>query len=74
MELEERECIPDCRIVGNCPSDRAGFAAILLGTVKFGILNRKDPFKWARRLIPVCLSFTAAVLALFMVADVPDGD
>ena len=56
------------------PLIAAGFAAILFGTIKFGILNRKDPFKWAIRLIPVYLSFTAAVLALFMVVEVPDGD
>lgn len=47
------------------------FAAIIFGTIKFGILKRKDPFKWAMRLIPVYLSFTAAVLALFMVVEVP---
>jgi sodium-dependent phosphate transporter len=56
------------------PLIAGGFAAILFGTIKFGILNRKDPFKWAMRLIPVYLSFTAAVLALFMVVEVPDGD
>jgi sodium-dependent phosphate transporter len=33
------------------PLIAAGFAAILSGTMKFGILNRKDPFKWAMRLI-----------------------
>ncbi len=50
------------------------FAAIIFGTIKFGILKRKDPFKWAMRLIPVYLSLTAAVLALFMVVEVPNGD
>jgi sodium-dependent phosphate transporter len=56
------------------PLIAACFAAILFGTIKFGILNRKDPFKWGMRLIPVYLSFTAAVLALFMVVEVPNGD
>lgn len=56
------------------PLIAAGFAAILFGTIKFGILQRKDPFKWGMRLIPVYLSFTAAVLALFMVVEVPGGD
>lgn len=56
------------------PLIAGGFAAILFGTIKFGILKRKDPFKWAMRLIPVYLSFTAAVLALFMVVEVPGGD
>lgn len=51
-----------------------GFAATLFGTIKFGVLNRKDPFKWTMRLIPVYLSFTAAVLALFMVVEVPNMD
>lgn len=56
------------------PLIAAGFAAIIFGTIKFGILKRKDPFKWAMRLIPVYLSFTAAILALFMVVEVPNGD
>ncbi|KAG9235575.1 phosphate transporter [Amylocarpus encephaloides] len=56
------------------PLIAAGFAAILFGTIKFAILERKDPFKWAMRLIPVYLAFTAAVLALFMVVEIPNGD
>jgi sodium-dependent phosphate transporter len=56
------------------PLIAGGFAAILFGTIKFSILNRKDPFKWAMRLIPFYLAFTAAVLALFMVVEIPNGD
>ncbi|KAG4422207.1 hypothetical protein IFR04_004713 [Cadophora malorum] len=56
------------------PLIAAGFSAILFGTIKFGILNRKDPFKWAMRLTPFYYAFTAAVLALFMVVEVPNGD
>lgn len=51
----------------------AAFAAILFCTLKFGILERKDSFKWAMRLIPFYLAFTAGVLALFLVIEIPDA-
>ncbi|KAG4441854.1 hypothetical protein IFR05_002655 [Cadophora sp. M221] len=50
------------------------FSATLFGTIKFGIFNREDPFKWAMRMIPFYYAFTAAVLALFMMAETPSTD
>ena len=51
----------------------AAFAAILFSTLKFGILERKDSFKWAMRLIPFYLAFTAGVLALFITIEAPNS-
>lgn len=53
------------------PALAAAFAAILFATLKFGILERKDPFKVAMRMIPFYLAFTAAILALFIVVETP---
>ncbi|KAI4117378.1 MAG: hypothetical protein LQ345_002366 [Seirophora villosa] len=47
------------------------FAAILFATVKFAILERKEPFKAGMQLIPFYLAFTCAVLALFIVVEAP---
>ncbi|KAI4612914.1 hypothetical protein J4E80_006969 [Alternaria sp. BMP 0032] len=52
----------------------AAFAAVLFLTIKFGVHNRKDPFKWAMRLIPFYLAFTAGVLALFIIDELPNGE
>ncbi|KAF2845652.1 phosphate transporter [Plenodomus tracheiphilus IPT5] len=52
----------------------AGFAAILFLSVKFLVLERKDPLKWGLRLIPWYLAFTAGVLALFILAELPGAD
>ena len=56
------------------PAIAAGFAAILFLTIKYSVLHRKDSLKWAMRLIPVYLAFTAAVLALFIVIELPGMD
>ena len=56
---------------GIAPAVSAAFAAIIFGTLKYGILERKDPFKRALRAIPVYIAFTAAVLALFIVVEAP---
>ncbi|OAK99673.1 phosphate permease [Phaeosphaeriaceae sp. SRC1lsM3a] len=56
------------------PLISAGFGAALFLTVKFLVLERKDPLKWGMRLIPFYLAFTAAVLALFIIAELPDGE
>lgn len=53
------------------PLIAAGFAAILFGTIKYSVLERKDSFKWAMRLIPFYLCTTAAILALFIVVETP---
>ncbi|KAG8530879.1 uncharacterized protein KY384_004236 [Bacidia gigantensis] len=47
------------------------FAALLFGTVKYSVLERKDSLKWAMRLIPAYLAFTASMLALFIVVEAP---
>ncbi|KAF1832673.1 phosphate transporter [Decorospora gaudefroyi] len=52
----------------------ACFASILFLTLKFSVLHRKDPLKWGLRLIPWYLAFTAGVLALFIIAELPDGE
>jgi len=52
----------------------AGFAAVLFLTVKYLVLERKDPLKWGLRLIPFYLAFTAGVLALFILDVLPNGE
>ena len=49
----------------------ACFAAIIFGILKYSVLERKDPFKWALRLIPCYIAFTCAILALFIVVEAP---
>lgn len=56
---------------GVAPGISACFAAIVFATLKYGVLERKDSFKWALRLIPFYLAFTAAILALFLAVEVP---
>ncbi|KAK5942244.1 hypothetical protein PMZ80_004807 [Knufia obscura] len=56
---------------GIAPLIAAGFSAILFGILKYSVLERKDSFKWAMRLIPFYLAFTAAILALFLVIEAP---
>jgi sodium-dependent phosphate transporter len=55
------------------PFISAAFSAILFLTVKFGVLQRKDPLKWGLRMIPFYLAFTAAILALFIIDEIPNG-
>ncbi|KAL8972350.1 MAG: hypothetical protein Q9197_002818 [Variospora fuerteventurae] len=47
------------------------FAALVFATVKFSILERKEPFKLGMQLIPFYLAFTCAILALFIVVEAP---
>ncbi|THW97145.1 phosphate transporter [Aureobasidium pullulans] len=53
------------------PLIAAGFSAIIFGSVKYSVLERKDSFKWAMRLIPYYLALTAAILVLFIVVETP---
>lgn len=53
------------------PAVAAAFAAIIFATLKYGVLERKNPFERALRAIPVYIAFTAAVLALFIVVEAP---
>ena len=56
---------------GIAPAIAAAFAACVFATLKFGVLERKEPFKWAMRLIPWYLATTAAILTLFIVIEAP---
>ena len=56
---------------GIAPAITAGFSALIFGILKYSVLERKDPFKWAMRLIPVYLAATGAILALFIVVEAP---
>lgn len=47
-------------------------ASLLFGSLKFCILERRNPFQKARRAIHFYLAFTAGVLALFMVVEAPN--
>ncbi|KAH7324786.1 phosphate-repressible phosphate permease [Stachybotrys elegans] len=55
------------------PLIAAAFAAILFGSLKFCILERKDPFEKAMKAIPFYLAFTASVLALFITIEAPNA-
>ncbi|KAB8277445.1 phosphate transporter [Aspergillus minisclerotigenes] len=56
---------------GIAPAVACGFSAIIFGTLKYSVLERKDSFKWGMRLIPLYLSVTGAILALFIVVEAP---
>ena len=53
------------------PLIAGAFSAIVFGTVKYTVLETKDPFKNAMRLIPVYFAMTGAILALFIVVEAP---
>lgn len=59
---------------GIAPLIAAGFSAIIFGTVKFAVLERKDSFKWAMHLIPLYIAGTAAILTLFLAMEVPTSE
>merc|ERR1712093_613248 len=56
---------------GIAPLIAGGMAAVIFGTTKYSVLDRKDPLKNALTLIPFYLAFTAAMLALFIVVETP---
>ncbi|KIX00299.1 uncharacterized protein Z518_10438 [Rhinocladiella mackenziei CBS 650.93] len=53
------------------PLIAAGFSAVIFGSLKYLVLERKESFKWALRLIPFYFATTAAILALFIVVEAP---
>ncbi|KAH3917192.1 phosphate transporter [Parastagonospora nodorum] len=55
------------------PLIAAGISAALFLTVKYAVLERKDPLKWGLRLIPWYLAFTAGMLALFILDELPNA-
>jgi PiT family inorganic phosphate transporter len=40
------------------PLTAAGFSAVIFGTIKYSVLERRDSFKWAMRLIPIYMAST----------------
>lgn len=55
------------------PLIAACFSAIVFATVKYSVLERKDSFKWAMRLIPFYLAGTCGILALFIAIEAPSA-
>lgn len=53
------------------PLIACAFSAIIFGTVKYAVLERKDSFKSGMQLIPLYFATTAAILALFIVVEAP---
>lgn len=58
---------------GIAPLIAGAFSAIIFGTLKYAVLERRDSFKWAMRLIPLYLAMTGAILALFITIETPDA-
>jgi sodium-dependent phosphate transporter len=56
------------------PVIAAIIAATLFASMKFCILERKDPLVKALRALPFYLAFTASILALFLVVECPMFD
>ncbi|KAF1813402.1 phosphate transporter family protein [Eremomyces bilateralis CBS 781.70] len=56
------------------PLISGAISAILFATLKFAILERKDPLKRALRAIPVYFAFTAGVLTLFIIVELPQSE
>lgn len=44
---------------------------MVFATLKFGVLERKESFKWALRLIPFYIATTCGILTLFIVVEAP---
>lgn len=58
---------------GIAPFIAAGFSAIIFGIVKYTVLERKNAFEWAMRLIPIYMASTGAILVTFLGTEVPDS-
>jgi len=56
---------------GIAPLIAGAFSAIIFGTLKYSVLERRDSLKWAMRLVPFYLAMTGAILALFIVIEAP---
>ncbi|KAG9246837.1 phosphate transporter [Calycina marina] len=52
---------------GIAPCIAAGFGAIIFMSIKVLVHDRKDPMKWALRVLPFYYALTAGILALFLV-------
>ncbi|KAM0710082.1 hypothetical protein Q7P35_002444 [Cladosporium inversicolor] len=58
---------------GIAPLIAAGFSALIFGIIKYSVLERKESFKWAMRLIPIYMAATGAILTLFLAMEVPNS-
>jgi phosphate/sulfate permease len=56
------------------PLIAAAISGALFLTVKYAVLERKEPLKWGLRLIPWYLAFTAGMLALFILDELPNAE
>jgi phosphate/sulfate permease len=56
---------------GIAPLIAAALSAIIFGSLKYLILERQDPFKWALRFTPLYFGLTGGILALFIVIEAP---
>lgn len=52
---------------GIAPCISAGFGALIFLSIRFLVLDRQDPLKWALRVIPLYYALTAGILTLFIV-------
>lgn len=59
---------------GIAPLIAAGFSAVIFASLKYAVLERREPLKWGLRMIPFYLALTAAILALFIVIEAPEVD
>lgn len=59
---------------GIAPLIAGGVSAVLFLTVKYAVLERKEPLKWGLRLVPWYFAFTAGSLALFIISELPNGE
>ncbi|KIV81941.1 hypothetical protein PV11_04088 [Exophiala sideris] len=55
------------------PMIAAGFGAVIFGSIQMLVHSRKDPLKWAIRVLPVYYALTAGILALFIVISGEHG-
>ncbi|KAI9369382.1 phosphate transporter [Aspergillus egyptiacus] len=56
---------------GISPLISAGFSAIIFGLIKYSVLERDDPFKWAMRMWPWFGALTGGILSLFLTIEAP---
>jgi PiT family inorganic phosphate transporter len=59
---------------GIAPLIAAAFSSCIFGLVKYTVLERKNSFEWAMRLIPFYFALTAGILALFITVEAPGSD
>ena len=58
---------------GIAPGISAGFGAIIFLSIRYLVLERTDPLKWALYLLPFYYALTAGILALFITIEGSHG-